>query len=202
MCPRVSGLEFVKGDAVAVPTPGKVVVLECWASWCGPCRSAFPHISDLQRKYRSRGLRVVGVTNEANPGQVRSFVNSQGPAMDYSVAMDADGEVQEKVLAPAGVRGIPHAFVIDGSGVVQYSGHPMDPSFEQAVVSCLDRLQPQEKPLPLITASRAELEAMPVRDLKAILSDRNVSLAGLMEKSELVDKILNTCTKTVYYAKS
>ncbi|HEV2705866.1 MAG TPA: TlpA disulfide reductase family protein [Pyrinomonadaceae bacterium] len=43
---------------------GKVVVLDLWATWCGPCRAEIPHLNEIQKQYQSRGLEVVGLTNE------------------------------------------------------------------------------------------------------------------------------------------
>lgn len=43
---------------------GKVVVLDLWATWCGPCRAEIPHLNEIQQQYKSRGLEVVGLTNE------------------------------------------------------------------------------------------------------------------------------------------
>ena len=108
-------------------------MIEFWATWCGPCRQIFPHLTDVQRKYKSKGLVVVGLTNEQNKGMLKQFVDQQSYAMDYRVAMDADGEGQEKLIMPAGARGIPHSFVVDCKGTIQYSGHPGDPKFEAAV---------------------------------------------------------------------
>ncbi|EDQ91175.1 uncharacterized protein MONBRDRAFT_3489, partial [Monosiga brevicollis MX1] len=106
---------------------GAVVCVECWATWCGPCRQMFPHMSELARKYRARGFKVIGVTQEPMSANLKQFVASQGNNMDYSVAVDGDGDVQEKLMMPAGARGIPHAFLIDSQGIIRFSGHPAEP---------------------------------------------------------------------------
>ena len=138
-CPEVGGLEFLKvppeeaevrrgGEAWV---RGRVCVVEMWASWCPPCRNVAPHLSGIARRFRSRGLCVVGVTSE-DRGAVAGFVAGH-KEMDYAVAVDAGGQVQARLAGPAGVRGIPHAFVVDARGRVAYSGHPADPGFERAV---------------------------------------------------------------------
>lgn len=58
----------------------------------------------------------------------------------------------------------------------------------------------EKKALPLITATREELAAMSIRDLKAILTERHLSFADLNEKAELVTRILEQCTSVTYYA--
>jgi hypothetical protein len=62
----------------------------------------FPHLTDLQRKNKGRGLRVVGVTNEQNNAKLKQFVAEMGYGMDYTVAVDADGELEQKLSGPAG----------------------------------------------------------------------------------------------------
>ena len=123
----------------------------------------FPHMSEIARKYRDKGLKVVGISVEEYSNSLEQFVQQQGPKMDYTVrpprclppsrsllralhksmlvaanvgmqvAVDPRGTAGQQLMAAAQVSGIPHAFVVDGSGVVQYSGHPMDPTFEAAV---------------------------------------------------------------------
>lgn len=53
------------------------MVVEFWATWCGPCRAAFPHLSQLARKFRGSGLVVVGVNMEEDSPQIRAFVAQQ-----------------------------------------------------------------------------------------------------------------------------
>ena len=62
----------------------------------------FPHLTDLQRKNKSRGLRVVGVTSEQNSSKLKQFVEEMGYGMDYTVAVDAEGDLEQKLSGPAG----------------------------------------------------------------------------------------------------
>mmetsp|Transcript_21619 Transcript_21619/g.67982 ORF Transcript_21619/g.67982 Transcript_21619/m.67982 type:complete len:208 (-) Transcript_21619:27-650(-) len=200
-CPVIEGLEFLKGDSIQVPVPGKPGIIEFWATWCGPCRQVFPHLTDIARKNKAKGLFCVGITNERKSPQLAAFVQQQSYGMDYTVAVDVDSEGQEKLIMPAGARGIPHAFVVDKDGTIVYSGHPMQPDFEKAVNNVVSEAAPKQEALPLITATAEELAAMPVRELKAILSDRGISFIGLAEKQEFVERIRELCTSTTYYSK-
>lgn len=74
---HAGGLQFVKGDAFDVPGHGGPTVIELWASWCGPCRVMFPHLSKIAAQYADRGLRVVGISLEPDSPKLRSFVQSQ-----------------------------------------------------------------------------------------------------------------------------
>lgn len=76
-CPTIGGLQYVKGTGFDIPGHGGPTNIEFWASWCGPCRMVFPHLSKIAREYRDKGLRVVGVSLEADSPQMRKFVEGQ-----------------------------------------------------------------------------------------------------------------------------
>jgi len=163
----------------------------------------FPHLSETAKKYKDKGLKVVGITSEPKE-QVEGFVRQMRNVMQYTVACDSRQECEAKLSAPAGVHGIPHAFVVGADGLIKYSGHPMDPGFGKAVEKAVKDAAPvRMEPLPAITASREELMAMGVKDLKGILSARHVSLAGIIEKGDIVSTILEVCTGDVtFYAQN
>ena len=119
-------LEWVKGSAPTAWEPGKVYILECWATWCGPCVAAIPHVDALYDKYQEKGLRVIGVNVwEDGKDKVTDFVTKKGDGMSYPVAYTGKGGVFEtEWLKPAEVGGIPHAFVVK-DGKVVLTSHPM-----------------------------------------------------------------------------
>ncbi|MBI4567807.1 MAG: redoxin domain-containing protein [Planctomycetes bacterium] len=100
----------------------KVLVIEFWATWCGPCRQSIPHISKLYDELGAKGLSVVGVSREAKE-KVADFVKKGNPKFSYFVGVDDGGKTHAAYME--GVAGIPHAFVIDQKGVVAWQGHPM-----------------------------------------------------------------------------
>jgi thiol-disulfide isomerase/thioredoxin len=124
--------EFVKGDAVKGLEKGKIYVVEFWATWCGPCRTSIPHLTELQKK--NPNVTFIGVSVwESNPKAVVPFVEKMGDKMDYRVAMDdvgegtrgSEGAMAKTWMTAAAQQGIPAAFIINGDGKVAWVGHPM-----------------------------------------------------------------------------
>ncbi|MFA5264653.1 MAG: TlpA disulfide reductase family protein [Opitutaceae bacterium] len=109
-------LEYVKN---AVQPAGKPMILEFWATWCPPCRKSIPHLNEIYKKYQDRGLLAVGVTDEDRP-TVDAFLAKM--KMDYTVAIDAEGALGNSF----GIKGIPHAMLVDKTGKIVWEGHPLD----------------------------------------------------------------------------
>ena len=90
---------------------GRPVVLDFWATWCGPCRASMPHLSNLQQRYRGRGLIVLGLSvDDSEPVEVKRFANRLG--VSFRIAM-ADEHVLD-LYGP--IRSIPTTFFINGRG--------------------------------------------------------------------------------------
>ncbi len=153
-------LDWVKGEAPGSWEPGKVYVLECWATWCGPCIAAIPHVDALYDKYSEKGLRVIGVNVwEDGKDKVSAFVKDKGDGMSYPVAYTGKGGVfEEEWLKPAGVRGIPHAFVVK-DGKVLFSTHPMQLS-ETVVEDLLAGGEREAKAIESVAEARKKQEEL------------------------------------------
>jgi thiol-disulfide isomerase/thioredoxin len=128
---------WIKGSPVTEFQEGNVYVLDFWATWCGPCIAAMPHINKLAQDYRDQDVKVLGLAiwPRENMTPTREFVEEKGDEMDYLVAEDVDGRLAEKYMAATNSRGIPTVMIVDREGRLAWKGHPMsmDEPFEQIV---------------------------------------------------------------------
>ncbi|MBP9025792.1 MAG: redoxin family protein [Phycisphaerae bacterium] len=156
--PPLKIAQWIKGEPVDLAAgKGKnVYVLEFWATWCQPCRESIPHLTELQKKYKDQGLIVIGITDENNPSAVPAFVAKMGDKMNYTVAYDDNHKTNAAYIQAFGLRGIPHAFVIDREGRIAWSGHPkfgLEQAVEQIITGkySLAAARTREETLPLLT---------------------------------------------------
>ena len=111
-------LKDVNGQTVSSEQfKGKVLVVDFWATWCAPCRVEIPGYIELQKKYGSEGLVIVGMSVDAQgPGVVKKFMEKHG--INYQIVM-ADDQVQAEFGGAEGLTAIPTTFIIDRSGKIR-----------------------------------------------------------------------------------
>jgi thiol-disulfide isomerase/thioredoxin len=95
---------------------GKVVLVDFWATWCGPCRIEIPEFVQMQQRYRNQGFAIIGISEDDSPAPVREFYKQFN--MNYPVVM---GTSQVSTLY-GGVIGLPTTFVIGRDGRI-YAKH-------------------------------------------------------------------------------
>jgi thiol-disulfide isomerase/thioredoxin len=102
------------GDWTLASMRGKVVVIDFWATWCGPCRKTIPHLIELQKSYGGRDVEIVGISLDQNGRDaVEPFVRESG--INYPIILDPQARYADQF---GGVEGIPTFFLIDRKGRV------------------------------------------------------------------------------------
>ena len=106
-------LPTAAGDPVALgKLKGRVVYVDFWASWCGPCRRSFPWMNEMPQKYGARGFTVVGVNVDKRRPDAERFL-MQTPAA-FTIVYDAAGATPEAYA----VKAMPSSYLIDATGKV------------------------------------------------------------------------------------
>lgn len=95
---------------------GSVVLVNFWASWCGPCIRELPGLQQLQQRYADAPFAILAIDVSEDEKRVRHFATQHG--MPFPVLLDSDGSE----FAAWGSKVLPTTFVIDGTGMVRYVG--------------------------------------------------------------------------------
>jgi len=128
----------MSGDSVSLAKlRGKVVLMNVWATWCGPCRKEIPELRAIHSAYKDKGLELIGVSVDADGSDdaIRSFL--QEFKMDYAIWRDPN----EGVSTIFRMAGVPATFLIDRQGVLRWKTtgaiEPKDSTLARAIVAAL-----------------------------------------------------------------
>jgi len=149
---RPTGDEILRMDLVGAPAPGwsnvtplggapaslaalrgRVVIVDFWASWCGPCRMLAPRLSALKDRLGAQGLSVVGITTD-DAEQAASFAEKH--QMRYGIVVDKAGDTSRAY----GISGLPTMLLVDKNGVVRDVFVGFDPSGEPKLEASIKAL--------------------------------------------------------------
>jgi thiol-disulfide isomerase/thioredoxin len=116
--PSLAGLtEWLNGGMTADKIKGKVLVVDFYATWCGPCMAAIPHNNEMLKQYKDKGLVLIGVCTSSR-GQEKFVANANQHRVAYPAARDAS----QKVAKAWAVQYYPTYAVVDRKGIVRAVG--------------------------------------------------------------------------------
>ena len=127
--PSLQVSKWAKGKEIKKFEKGQVYVVEFWATWCGPCKTSIPHLTELAKKHAGKA-EVIGVSvfeaEETTQDDVVKWVAEMGDQMNYNVALDDGMSMAQNWMVAANQNGIPTAFIVNQDGVIAWIGHPME----------------------------------------------------------------------------
>jgi len=120
---------------------GKVVLVDFWASWCGPCKESFPVMNELQKKYGGQGLIIIAVNEDEKKSDMDDFCKDNPTS--FTIVRDA-GPEGKKVVDKTEISVMPSSFLIDTEGKVRFAhsgfhGADSKKKYEQEIESLLNK---------------------------------------------------------------
>jgi thiol-disulfide isomerase/thioredoxin len=92
---------------------GSPLLLNFWATWCGPCRMGMPYLQQIWDEWQEDGLLLLAINIGESPSDVEGFMQGQG--FSFPVLLDSEGAIAEQY----GIQAIPTTFFIDSDGIIQ-----------------------------------------------------------------------------------
>jgi thiol-disulfide isomerase/thioredoxin len=122
---------------------GKVVLLDFWATWCGPCRQALPHMKEIAKKFQGQPLVVLSISLDSDEQKWKEFIAKN----EMTWLQYRDGGFTGSISKSFGVEAIPHTFTIDADGVLQ-DEHIGDASIEGKLKKLVSRAREMQAAKP------------------------------------------------------
>lgn len=109
-------LETLEGDSITLSElRGTAIIINLWASWCGPCRAEMPAMQNVYEKYKDSGFTILAVnaTNQDSLAAARAFVEELG--LSYPILLDIEGKVSDLY----NLRALPTTYFVNPDGIIE-----------------------------------------------------------------------------------
>lgn len=179
---NVSGAPVVMED-----TKGKVVVYEYWGVRCPPCLASLPHLAKLDKKYREKGLLIIGAESQGSPKEKIEPI-LKNASVEYTINMGGGG--------PVPVSRLPHILIFNRAGDMIFEGRPSDEAFESTVKKALKEAPPASEKQ---TAPAVKKEANLIAQRPWTNSDGKTIHAAVVKADETSVTFLMANGKSVDY---
>lgn len=127
------------GETTLADLRGQVVMINFWASWCGPCRQEFPALDEMYRKYKPMGFTMVGINVESEKSDAERFLGSR--PVTFPILFDP----QNAVSGSYGVKAMPTTVLVDRQGRLRWQHMAYQPGDEAKYIEQI-RTMVREKP--------------------------------------------------------
>ena len=108
-------IDQMNGTGKLALQPGKVMVVDFWATWCEPCKKSFPKLQELYTKYKASGLEIAAISEDDEKGGIVDFAKTYGAK--FPVGWDGDKSIAKKWQP----KSMPSTFIVDRKGVIKFS---------------------------------------------------------------------------------
>ncbi len=115
---------------------GQVVMINFWATWCGPCRQEMPHLEAIHKKYGKMGFTMLGVNVEPDPKAATAWLSKQGTPVSFPILFDTDSKVSKLY----NVAGMPSTVIVDRKGKVRVLHKGYKPGDENTYLNSIRTL--------------------------------------------------------------
>ena len=157
---------------------GKVVVIENWGVNCPPCIASLPHLAELDKNLRDKGLRIIGAESQgSSKEEIKPLIEKA--KVEYTIVDEAEGPIE--------VSAIPRAFVFDREGKLVYDGSPLAKPFKESITKALGDAAPAAEPATTPGAAAAPTPAAPAPTLTSMQTWTNAEGREIQAAVKSVD---------------